>query len=246
MLGCSGLLLPHGLLLKAVHTRGPGDRPEVALTFDDGPNGRCTEAVLDVLARLGVHATFFVLGRNVDRAADDALLRRMVDEGHVIGLHGYHHEGPLLVSPRTLREELQRAARSVEAALQRAGDDAPRPRPRLFRPPFGFLTGATAEAALGEGFSVVLWTVSVGDWRSSQTAREIVDHILSQVDAGDIIVLHDGFRAHHESRLACIDRVVLPEALELLIPRLRERGLEPVTVPELLRLPVDANPTARP
>ena len=117
-------------------------------------------------------------------------------EGHAIGIHGYHHQGKMLVSGQMLRAELERAAASIAAALGRAGVAAP-PRPRLFRPPFGFLTEATAAAAAGDGFAIVLWTVSVRDWEPGITADTIVERVLARVGPGDVIVLHDGERTHH-------------------------------------------------
>ena len=89
--GCSvpGFLLPTDELLRDVYVRGSASSPSVALTFDDGPNGRCTEAVLDALAASKTPATFFVLGANVADGRNDELLARMVREGHMIGLHSY-------------------------------------------------------------------------------------------------------------------------------------------------------------
>src|SRR5256885_476339 len=79
-----GLVMPEGDLLHAVYLRGAPDVPVVALTFDDGPNGRCTADVLDALAAVGAPATFFVLGANVDAGGNDEVLARMVREGHTI------------------------------------------------------------------------------------------------------------------------------------------------------------------
>src|SRR5438105_5898116 len=145
-----GVVLPEGDVLHAVHLRGAPDIPVVALTFDDGPNGRCTADVLDALADVGAPATFFVLGANVDAGGNDDVLGRIVREGHAIGVHGYHHQGKMLVSGPTLRAELARTTASITAALARTGV-APPAGPRLFRPPFGFLTEATAAAAAGHG-----------------------------------------------------------------------------------------------
>ena len=92
-MGCQprGVVVPEGDLLRDLYFRGSPAVSTVALTFDDGPNGRCTEAVLDALAALHAPATFFVLGKNVATAGNEGLLGRMVREGHVIGVHGYWH-----------------------------------------------------------------------------------------------------------------------------------------------------------
>ena len=237
--GCAvpGVLVPKGSMLQDLYLRGTPDVPIVALTFDDGPNGRCTGEVLDALAEVGAPATFFVLGKNVDAGGNDDLLARMVREGHTIGLHGYHHEGRMMVVPGALRDELRDATRAVRAALDRAGMQGPVPRLRFFRPPFGFLTSATADAAAGEGFAIVLWTVSVADWQSGSTAPEIVDRVLERAAAGDVIVLHDGVRTHQRSRAACSDRQVVPDVVRRLVPALAARGLRVAPLAEVLRLP---------
>lgn len=242
--GCRfpGLLVPEGDLLHAVHLRGSPAVPSVALTFDDGPNGRCTADVLDALAATGVPATFFVLGANVDAGGNDQVLARMVREGHTIGLHGYHHQGKMLVSGPTLRDELRRTSEAIRAALARAGAPAP-PAFGLFRPPFGFLVNATADAAVREGYAIVLWTVSVGDWQRGTTADEIVERILARVAPGDVIVLHDGERTHQDSRTRCPDRDVVAPAVRLLVPALAARGLRVVPLGELLQL-TDGRPAS--
>ena len=239
--GCAvpGLVLPKDDLLRRVHVRGSADVPLVALTFDDGPNGRCTADVLDALADVGAPATFFVLGENVDAGANDEVLARMVREGHAIGLHGYHHEGKMLVAADTLRAELHDASQAVASALQRAGAAGPPSPPRFFRPPFGFLTSATAAAANRAGFEVVLWTISVGDWRTGMTAGTVADRILAEVGPGDVIVLHDGDRTHQRSAAACTDRRTAADAVRLLVPRLRERGLAPAPLGKVLGLTLE-------
>src|SRR2546427_518656 len=151
--GCGGVLLPEGDLLRDVYLRGSPAVATVALTFDDGPNGRCTEAVLDALRDVGAPGAFFVLGENVARGRDDALLARMVREGHTIGVHSPPHGGrPLLLRGATA-EELRAARAAVDAALARAGI-AERPAVALFRPPFGLLTESAARAAREAGFPI--------------------------------------------------------------------------------------------
>jgi peptidoglycan/xylan/chitin deacetylase (PgdA/CDA1 family) len=241
--GCTvpGFLLPTDELLRDVYVRGPGTSPAVALTFDDGPNGRCTEAVLDALAALGAPATFFVLGANVAGGRNDELLARMVHEGHVIGIHSYSHGVRALFWESNTARELRAAAAEVEAALRRAGVSDPAPI-TLFRPPFGFLTDASARAAAAAGMHIVEWTVSVGDWRSSQRAEDVSTAILAQVRAGDVIVLHDGFGTHQRSIERCVDRARASQAVRLLVPGLAARGLRVVPLSTLFGLAPPSSP----
>jgi hypothetical protein len=150
----------------------------------------------------------------------------------------------MMVVPRVLRNELRHSTEAIQAALGRAGVRTPPPRLRFFRPPFGFLTSGTANAASGEGFAVVLWTISVGDWRREMTPPDIVERILDRARPGDIIVLHDGFRTHQRSRVACTDRHGIGDVVRLLVPALAQRGLRLAPLREVLRLPEEARAIA--
>ena len=239
------MLLPEGDLLRDVYLRGSPATPTVALTFDDGPNGRCTEAVLDALRDAGAPGTFFVLGENVARGQDDALLARMVREGHTIGVHSETHGVRPLFLRGATAEELRAARAAVDAALARAGI-AERPAVALFRPPFGLLTEAAARAAAQAGFLIVEWTVSVADWERGRRPEEITDAILARVRPGDVIVLHDGDRTHHRSLARCRDRPNAAATVRLLVPALGSRGLRPAPLAEVLGLAAEAPASSRP
>jgi len=231
--GVPGILLPEGGLLRDVYVRGSPSLPTVALTFDDGPNGRCTEAVLDALAGQRVQATFFVLGANLARGRNDALLARMVRDGHTVGIHGHTHRVRPLFHERLITGEIRAALDAVDRSLRRAGVVEP-PRVAFFRPPFGLVTGATARAAAAAGLALVEWTVSVGDWQAGRRADEVTAAILARVRPGDVIVLHDGDETHQRSEERCVDRGVVPETVRLLVPALAADGLRVVPLPELL------------
>ena len=231
--GCGGVLSPQGELLRDVFVRGRPSVPTVALTFDDGPNGRCTEAVLDVLREAGAPATFFVLGMNVATARNDALLARMVREGHTIGVHSERHSVRRLFWRDLTTEDLRATRRAVEDALSRAGVPDP-PAITLFRPPFGFLTVAAARSATDAGFSIVEWTVSVRDWDPGRSATDVAEAIMARVRPGDVIVLHDGNAAHQRSLEQCRDRRNVADAVRILIPALAARGLEPAPLARVL------------
>jgi len=227
------VLSPQGELLRDVFVRGCPSVASVALTFDDGPNGRCTEEVLDVLREAGAPATFFVLGKNVATARNDGLLARMVREGHTIGVHSHRHSVRRLFWRDLTAEDLSATRRAVYEALARAGVPD-RPPLTLFRPPFGFLTVAAARAAADAGFSIVEWTVSVGDWEPDRRADDVAAAILARVRPGDVVVLHDGNGTRQRSLERCRDRQNVAEAVRILIPALTARGLRPAPLAEVL------------
>jgi peptidoglycan/xylan/chitin deacetylase (PgdA/CDA1 family) len=231
--GCSpGLIIPRNGILGDVYVRGPANRPVVALTFDDGPNGRCTEETLDALAAMQAPATFFLLGANLGDGHDDALLARMYHEGHRIGLHGWGH-GLRHVSLEFAEHDLHRGIDSLSAAVARAGLP-PDAVARLYRPPFGVVTGPLASATRKAGLAIILWTISVEDWREGVAPETVVMRILELVGPGDVIVLHDGLTDGKRSRDSCVDGTNAAAVIRRLIPALRDRGLEPALLEDVL------------
>jgi peptidoglycan/xylan/chitin deacetylase (PgdA/CDA1 family) len=230
--GVPGVVVPSNGLLRDVHLRGSGHAPVVALTFDDGPNGRCTEAVLDALAATRTPATFFVLGANVDARADDALLARMIAEGHEIALHRYWHGVRRLFWRDLTERDLTRAADAVAAAFARRHETAPRI--RFFRPPYGFLLGPTVRAAAARDLRIVLWTLSARDWARGRRADAVASELLAGVAPGDVIVLHDGHETRRDSATTCRNRAVAADAVRRLVPALQARGLRVAPLAEVL------------
>jgi peptidoglycan/xylan/chitin deacetylase (PgdA/CDA1 family)/sulfur carrier protein ThiS len=163
---------------------GQGSRPpRVALTFDDGPWPGTTRAVLAILRRMHVRATFFVVGSRVQRAP--RLVRAIVRDGHAIGNHSWSHPmRPAFrrLPPARLRTELER----TNEALARLGV-----RPALFRPPGGSVDGRVVATALQLGMRTVLWDVDPEDWAGGSPAA-LAAAVLREVRPGSIVLLHDG------------------------------------------------------
>jgi peptidoglycan/xylan/chitin deacetylase (PgdA/CDA1 family) len=151
----------------------------LALTFDDGP-GRYTPAVLDVLARRNVTATFFVTGQQVD--ARPHLVARAVREGHAIANHTYGHERLTALSNSRIVGTVDRA----ERAIVRAGG----PSLRLVRPPYGAIDNRVRTALSNAGYRSILWTVDPQDWRNGSSY--VRSFVTSRFRDGAVILLHDG------------------------------------------------------
>ena len=153
----------------------------VALTFDDGPDAESTPLFLDLLAERGVRATFFVLGRYA--VAEPAVLRRLVDEGHEIGVHGWTHRCVARVGARRLVADLRATKRVVEQVSGR--------RVRWYRPPYGVLTTHALVAARSAGLATVLWSDWGIDWRRGRTPEQVLETVTGGLRPGGTVLLHD-------------------------------------------------------
>jgi peptidoglycan/xylan/chitin deacetylase (PgdA/CDA1 family) len=201
-----------------VFAHGGLREPLVALTFDDGPS-RYTPRILDILDKYNVKATFFAIGKNVERYPDIA--RRIVSEGHVIGNHTYSHPfwAPM-ETPGRIKSEVDQA----EAAIQKTTGVST----NLFRPPHGWRSPWMAQMLKKYNYSVVTWTVSPDDW--SGIGSDVVSkRVLAKTHSGAIILLHDGLETKDNFQK---DNTI--QALPAIISELKIRGYRFVTVPQLI------------
>ncbi len=148
------------------------------LTFDDGPHPVHTTEVLDVLARYGARATFFVVGSIAQHYPNT--MQRMLDEGHTIGNHTWNHENLAELS----REEFDETVGRTQEMLGDRGA-------ACLRPPYAAVGSSTREWAAEHGLDLVTWDFSPQDW-IPQSALEIAQQVVDQARDGVIILLHDG------------------------------------------------------
>jgi peptidoglycan/xylan/chitin deacetylase (PgdA/CDA1 family) len=183
----------------------------VALTFDDGPWPRTTEQILAILIRRQASATFFVVGRQVERYPE--LVRREQVAGMALGSHSYSHPQSFDRLPMAhIRDEIARGRRSLVPLGVR---------PVGFRPPGGAASPAVAAAAQGLGDRTVLWSVDPADWQPSVTSDQLVQRVLAAVRPGAVVLLHDGGG----------NRSATVAALPAIIDGLRRLGLTLTVMP---------------
>lgn len=185
----------------------PVEAPKIALTFDDGPSTAWTPALLDGLKERGVKATFFLIGENADKNPE--IVKRMAEEGHLIGNHTYHHVELTKVSENEARLEL---ADTSAVIVRITGKE-----PEYMRPPFG-----AWQRKLEQEIQIlpVLWTIDPLDW-TTENQDEIVNKVVTEAEENDIILLHDCYKSSIEAGLRIVDI-------------LQEEGFVFVTVDELL------------
>jgi peptidoglycan/xylan/chitin deacetylase (PgdA/CDA1 family) len=192
---------PRASFYLPVTWRLPADETSYALTFDDGPDPEYTPAVLDLLARHGAHATFFVIGEHARRHPQ--LLRRIRRDGHALGLHSDRHSRWFNCWPAGMvRADLERCRAAIAAAT---GE----PPPRLFRPPVGLKNPLVADAVAALGLVVVTWSARAWDTRGA-TPAAIAHRLRRAARPRAIVLLHDGHEpAHPRTRAATVDGLAM-------------------------------------
>jgi len=191
---------------------------QIALTYDDGPNEPHTMRLLEVLARHGVHATFFLIGRYVRQRPEIA--RELVQAGHTVGNHTLTH--PLLTFKS--EAEIRRQLSECQAALQ----DAIGKPSRLFRPPFGGRRPAVLRVARELGLEPIMWNVTGYDW-NAPPAEVIERKVANHICGGDVVLLHDG--GHMQIGA---DRSQTVIATDRIIARYKDQKHEFVTIPQMM------------
>ena len=166
-----------------VISKTAGTPKYIALTFDDGPSRKYTPILLDGLKERGVHATFFLMGKNIEGEED--IVKRMSEEGHLIGNHSYEHIQLTKAGAKAVCEAVEHTQEQIE----------------YIRPPYGDWNEELEEEI---GMTPVLWSLDSLDWKLKDTGK-IIRQVLKDVKDGDIILLHDIFPSSVEAALELID-----------------------------------------
>lgn len=183
------------------------EKPRIAITFDDGPSCRYTGKLLDGLKARGVKASFFLIGKNVKE--NPKLVKRIYEEGHLIGNHTYNHVQITHLSEEEAVREIEKTDQEISRIT---GEHV-----MYMRPPFGALQ---RDLEVSMEVLPVLWSVDPLDW-TTENVDEIVSKVVTDVKEGDIILLHDCYASSVDAALRIIDI-------------LQEEGYEFVTVDRLL------------
>lgn len=179
----------------------------IALTFDDGPHPYYTDLLLDGLAERGVKVTFFLLGENIEGRED--VIRRMSEEGHLIGNHTFYHVDINSLSMEEACAEIRDTSEAIRAITGQQVE--------YVRPPYG---NWNKELECQVMMIPVFWTLDTLDWKVKNTDR-IVREVLEDVEENDVILMHDSYRTTVEAALRIVDE-------------LQKEGYEFVTADELI------------
>jgi len=198
-------MLPANVLI----VRGDPNSKKVALTFDDGPD-EMTPKYVEVLESLNVKATFFLLGKQIEKFSYYAQM--LAEHGHEVAGHGMTHKTFPKLNAHELNEELENLKVLLHGIVSS--------NPRLVRPPHGTSSIRSLVQSCLNGYSTVLWSIASDDTTPANCDRLLAEAKNGKIGGGDIILLHEG----QESTLK-----LLPQ----LVGQLRACGLEPTTVSEL-------------
>ena len=184
-------------------------KPVVALTFDDGPNASSTPILLDGLKERKVRATFFLIGENVEKGENEKIVKRMYEEGHLIGNHTYTHCNLSKLETGEAKKELEQTDTVIEKITGK--------QPAFARAPYGELPG-DSEQDLSRMY--IGWTVDPLDWMT-EDAGAVVKTVVEEINPGDIILLHDCYPSSVQAAIRIVDL-------------LQGKGYEFVTVDHLI------------
>ncbi len=199
---------------KNIVKRFNSQKKEIALTFDDGPDKRYTPILLDILKQNNVKCTFFIVAEKA--LETPSLLKRIIEEGHSVGLHSLNHRSAWLSAPWQTKNDFKKSIKILEDLGYKTS---------YFRPPWGTFNLFTSYYASKHNLKVVLWSSDFKDWRKSVSKYKLKSKILKDIKNGDIIVLHDsnGAKGAPKKMISALDET---------IPKLKEKGYKFVTIDE--------------
>lgn len=183
----------------------------IAFTFDDGPDNVHTPAILDVLKKHHVRATFFLLGPRVEKYPK--MVQRMNEEGHVIGNHTYWHPELTETGVANMKWEIEKTEQAIHQVLHK--------KTQLFRAPYGALNDSLVRALPDLGYRAVGWSIDSEDWKGLSKER-IKQQVINNLHPGSIVLMH-----------SVGDVYGTVEAVDELIPYLKDAGYRFVTIPEM-------------
>lgn len=199
--------------LRTILFRGNPRLPEVALTFDDGPQPSSTPQILAILNHFDIKATFFCIGRQVQ--IYPAVVREESVDGDLVEDHSWSHPDMRYLSADAIHQQLAMTAQVIYQATNT--------QPAFFRPPYGSITPAMLSQEKQLDLSTVMWTIDPRDW-SLPGSQIIIARVLSSITNGAIILLHDGGG----------NRAQTIAALPTIITTLQQRGFRFVTIQQMV------------
>ena len=170
---------------------------KIWLTFDDGPDKEITVFLLNLLKKLKIHATFFLIGEQIFKYPE--LTKKIIEDGHVIGNHSYSHLNGLLTSNKTYYNDIDRAQKIVNS--------------NIFRPPYGKISPIQLRT-LKKKFKIIMWDVLSWDFKKNISSEKIYNNVINNTKKGSIVVFHNNIKSYQ----------TITRNLEKILVKLKEEG----------------------
>lgn len=191
---------------------GRRDLPEIALSFDDGPDEQYTPQILEILKRYNIKAVFFCVGDKIEKTPE--IFEQIVKEGHIVGNHSYSHSFWFdFFSPLRMAREIIQTDQLIKRILGK--------KPVLFRPPYGVTNPFLGKALKKTGHKSISWSLRSFD--TKRGAEKMMDHLKSKLQNGDVVLFHDTSNATVKS-------------LNEFISYVKQEGKEIVALDRLLKI----------
>jgi len=199
---------------NSVFINGSAEKKQVALTFDDGPDGVITPKILDVLKEKNVKASFFFIGKSVSLFPE--VVKRAYKDGNLVLNHSLTHADLSNKNAKDIQGEIKGTEDKIFSLINK--------RPAIIRPPYGALTQNSIDEIEKTNYKMVIWSIDTLDW-SQKESSNITNNVLNNVRNGDIILMHSNG-----------DKKATLEALPAIIEGLEKKGYKIVTLDELLNI----------
>lgn len=188
----------------------PSTDKTIYLTFDDGPTPEITNWTLNTLKNFGAKATFFCIGKNIEKHSD--IFQDIIKEGHTIGNHTQNHIKGWKTNTEDYVEEVSKAQKIIDNQTQNSKFKIQ----NIFRPPYGQITPKQGKKLMALDYKIVMWDILSFDWDKNVLPETCLNNVISKAKSGSIIVFHDSVKASKNMQF------VLPKVLE----HFSEKGFE--------------------
>jgi len=218
-------LIAHFLHI-GVHWQSDRNSDKVALTFDDGPHPIYTPQILDILNKYNARATFFVVGKHAEKYPD--LVRRIISEGHALGIHGYRHKFAWMLDPVSSIQEIKKGDEVIRKIIGNA--------PFLFRPVWSVFNLSSLIYLWLNREKAILWSFFARDWEIWATSDSIFNNVMRQIKSGSVVVFHDRCTKPCAAEDGPAKTI---QALPKILESIQARGLYPVSIEVLFEFKED-------
>lgn len=169
-------------------------KKEIFLTFDDGPTPEITQFVLDELQKYDAKATFFCIGKNIEKHPN--IFAQIIADGHAIGNHTQNHLKGWKTKTKTYLENILECEEVISKEIEKLNNSKTNiQKSKLFRPPYGKIKKKQAKKLLKKGYEIIMWDVLSADFDTNISKEDCLKNVLENTKKGSIIVFHDSIKA---------------------------------------------------